>query len=564
MSLFDSASLVVTPNGYKEDKLYAIKPTDGSGDLVVTRATTATRVNSDGLIEVTPYNFFTYSNTFSNAIWIKSNTSVTSGQSGYDGTLNASLLTSSANNGFIYQNSLINETNTFSIYAKAGTNTQIILYSQHSAQGKYFNLSTGTIGADFVAAPINATIESVGNGWYRCTITVSASSNSAWRIYNVTTGTSYIQNAQLVRGTSAKEYFPTTDRLDVPRLDYTNSTCPSILVEPQRTNLANYSEQFDNAFWIKTNATIILNATTSPSGNLTANKILETTTSGYHYAESIRSLTNGQTYTASCFIKKAERNFGYIGIYTNESKQIRVDLVNGTISSTAGTWVSYKLEDYGNDWYRVTGTFVATTTTYFFIGPALNSTTVIYSGNSSNGVFLWGAQLELGSNATSYIPTTSASVTRNADVISKTGISSLIGQTEGTIFVDANLSVNANERRLISVSNGTETQRIIIWTLGTTLYTSFNGVSVNLGNFPIGTTKIAVGYTISGGSTTYSIKVNNNTLITGTAAAAPNPLSAINLGNNTTSGLPLNDRVNLTTIWKTRLTNAELATLTTI
>ena len=64
MSLFDSASLVVTPNGYKEDKLYSIKPTDGSGDLVVTRATTATRVNSDGLIEQVPYNLFTYSEDF--------------------------------------------------------------------------------------------------------------------------------------------------------------------------------------------------------------------------------------------------------------------------------------------------------------------------------------------------------------------------------------------------------------------------------------------------------------------------------------------------------------------
>ena len=71
MSLFDSASLVVTPNGIKEDKLYSIKPTDGSGDLVVTRATTATRVNSDGLIEVTPYNLFTYSEQFDNASWVK-------------------------------------------------------------------------------------------------------------------------------------------------------------------------------------------------------------------------------------------------------------------------------------------------------------------------------------------------------------------------------------------------------------------------------------------------------------------------------------------------------------
>lgn len=75
--IYEQASLVVTTNGYKEDKLYSVFPKDGSGDLTVTRATTATRVNSAGLIEVTPYNLLTYSEQFNNAIWVKERITIT-------------------------------------------------------------------------------------------------------------------------------------------------------------------------------------------------------------------------------------------------------------------------------------------------------------------------------------------------------------------------------------------------------------------------------------------------------------------------------------------------------
>ena len=104
----------------------------------------------------------------------------------------------------------------------------------------------------------------------------------------------------------------------------------------------------------------------------------------------------------------------------------------------------------------------------------------------------------------------------------------------------------------------------MFWTLGTTLYANFNAVGITVGTFPIGTAKMALGYTIAGGSTTYSIKLNNNTLITGTAAAAPTPLSAIYLGNNSTSGLQLNDRIESATLFPTRLTDPQLANLTAI
>jgi hypothetical protein len=124
---------------------------------------------------------------------------------------------------------------------------------------------------------------------------------------------------------------------------------------------------------------------------------------------------------------------------------------------------------------------------------------------------------------------------------------------------------NAAERRIISVTSGSEAQRIIIWTLGTTLFVSFNAAtSINLGAFPIGALKIAVGYTISGGSTTYSISTNGAAVTTGTAAAGPTGLNQINLGTSATGTLGLNDRIRSASIYTSRLSNAELIALSTL
>jgi hypothetical protein len=236
-----------------------------------------------------------------------------------------------------------------------------------------------------------------------------------------------------------------------------------------------------------------------------------------------------------------------------------------TTQTRTVTAASHTLSFYGTGTIALTGVHSATLTgtgannrvTLTFT-PTAGSLILTVTGTVTN------AQLELGSNATSYIPTVASSITRNADVISKTGISSLIGQPNGTIFLEANLTANISERRIITVSNGTETQRIFFYTDATILYVDFNNSSVTVGAFPIGTVKIAVGYTIGAISTTYSIKVNNNTLITGTAASAPSSLSAIHLGCKVNGTLNLNDRIELATLFPTRLTNAQLATLTTL
>jgi hypothetical protein len=342
--------------------------------------------------------------------------------------------------------------------------------------------------------------------------------------------------------------------INVPRLDYTGGGCPSILVEPLRTNVILQSETFDNASWQKSvvgintsigTSGIESNVANAPSGTLTADRVnfnpqidLDLGLNQL-YASAVAT----QSFVSSIYVKGEGSNIG---------KQIRLRIKR----SLGGSFVTVDTTiTLTSDWVRITSSALTLL--------ALNTgVQYIISSNDATNALIWGAQLEQGSNATSYIPTTISALARNADVISKTGISSLIGQTEGTIFVEANLTANTEQRRIITI--GTEFQRIMFWTLGTTLYANFNTIGVAIGTFPIGTAKIALGYTIGASSTTYSIKLNNNTLITGTANAAPSSLSAIYLGSTVSGTLILNDRIESATLFPTRLTDPQLENLTAI
>jgi hypothetical protein len=338
------------------------------------------------------------------------------------------------------------------------------------------------------------------------------------------------------------------------------------LIQPERINRVFYSEEFNNAYWGKYSATVSANASPSPDGNTTADRVYPLTTgplTGQVYKELTTGITSGDVVTVSVFVKASGKNFAYISPVFNYSPGAWFNLTTGAITNPIAN-VTTSMTEFANGWWRIslTSTSTSSTSNKVTVGStdATNSSTNTASG--TNGILVWGAQVEVGSTATSYIPTVAAIATRNADVISKTGVSSLIGQTEGTIFIEANLTANTDQRRIITL--GTELQRIMFWTSGTTLRANFNSVMVTIGTFPIGTAKMALGYTIAGGSTTYSIKLNNNTLITGTAAAAPSSLSAIYLGSNVTGLLTLNDRIESATLFTTRLTDGQLATLTAI
>ena len=411
MSLFEDASLVVTPNGRKAGKIYSIKPTDGSGDLTVVRATTKTEVNASGVI---------------------------------------------------------------------------------------------------VDVPIN-----------------------------------------------------------VPSFDYSNGSCPSILVEPQRTNLLTYSEEFDNASWIKINTTITTNSTNSPSGTLTADKLIEISGGNIPRLIYIFTATIGQNYTLSFYLKSAERNQVRVVFEGDGNNKSAFFNSNTGVVSGIGYNTMSSMILLNNGWYRCSITISAgSSSSSFYIATAENNVSIL-SGDNTKGIYIWGAQLEAGSNATSYIPTVASAVTRNADVISKTGIADLIGQTEGTVFIDVNLKNNTNDSKyILSLSDGTSANRMYVRFLNKKVsfvrnFSTQSGSTIfsNLLDLPIGIYKIIISY--KSGNTSLFV----NGLLIGNSNATYNiNLSQINLGasyNNLQEDF-LNDSINTIALFKTQLTDQQCIDLTTI
>ena len=568
IGLLDNASLIVTPNAYNEGLLYDVIPNTPLGDMDVVRATTATRVNSAGLIEVVPRNLLTYSEQFDNAAWSKLRSTITvNATTSPDGTQNADkIVENTANNSHGIDSPSVSVTSgisyTSSVFAKASERRYLFLALNYtsftSGNGVCFDLQTGTIVATGTGSSSAGTITNFGNGWYRCTITLIATATSSSvalpAIYMGNAVSSnlpayigdgisglFIWGAQTEQGSTATEYFPTTTRLNIPRIDYTNGSCPSLLVEPQRTNLLQRSEEYENVYWTKSNATITSNTTISPSGIQNADTIV-ITSSGYLLRQDTYSITSGQSYTISIFAKNQITNFLAFGGAT-----------------VAGTDV-YSIENYGNGWYRhkVTRTFTAT-----------NPVGLIqYIIGTVGTHFIWGSQLELGSYPTSYIPTVASTVTRNADVISKTGISSLIGQTEGTIFVDFELLPNnANSSYVFALNDGTTTNMIRseIYILSPTVLqfrTGTNTLGVSQGDYFTTITQLKNKMAISYSLNNLKIFINGVLVATDTSVTIPT-MSAFYIGNRTLENI-IGSSYKQAMLFKTQLTDAECIALTTI
>lgn len=246
---------------------------------------------------------------------------------------------------------------------------------------------------------------------------------------------------------------------NVPRFDYDPVTLAprGLLVEEQRTNLLTFSAEFDNAAWNNlSNATWSANQGIAPDGTLTADALVETTATGFHqYFRGVPGLTAGTGYVYSCFLKAGLRTQGRIQIDTIGTNGVYADfdLSNGSIGlvttyGTGATSLGAGIAPAGNGWFRVwIGMSHATITTFFPQMFLRNSGSLSYAGVVANAMLLWGAQLEAGASPTSYIPTTSAAVTFNADVAVMTGtaFSNWFNAAAGTFVVEAALSQTASD-----------------------------------------------------------------------------------------------------------------------
>ena len=480
-NIYDQASLVMIPSGTKTSKIFSQKPVNGDGDFTFSRSTAATRVNADGNIEKETQNLLTQSNNFDSSDWTKINNSRTGGQSGYDGTNDAWLVSATGGGAkYILQNSTSTGVHTFSLYAKEGTTKGIrIAINGGGDHWANFNLDLGTqVGT--AASVVDTEIVSIGSGWYRISVTANKTASGWGAIYPLNNSFSpnytaagenlYIQDAQLEQGLVARDYIETTTAAveggitdNVPRLDYTDSSCPALLLEPQRTNVIESSEYFDGLLWSATNITITNNDIESPEGIDNASKIVldsGSSSSCELRAQNNKSVTLGNDYTFSVFAKadefdKIELDFSNS---TMDDAFVVADLTNGTIISRGTSNTSDSIEDYGNGWYRITltGTAVATGTTALIFRLGANPT-----GDGTSGFHIYGAQLEAGTYATSYIPTYGTSVTRNADAnITITSASSIIGQQEGTFYLEIDNALNTPNAFWYNVSDSSYTNWI--------------------------------------------------------------------------------------------------------
>ena len=266
-----------------------------------------------------------------------------------------------------------------------------------------------------------------------------------------------------------------TAAINAPRFDYNPVTLAplGLLIEEQRTNLFTYSEQFDNAAWAKTRASITANTIVAPDGTLTGDKLVEDTTASATHLVSVGSgIVAGNTYTYSVYAKPAGRDWIVLspgGAWGFAWFNISSGTI-GTVTS-GGSSATAAIQPVGNGWYRCSVTATAVDNRGLQILMSTGNNVITYTGDGTSGVFIWGAQLEAGAFPTSYIQTVASQVTRAADAASMTGanFSSWYNEAEGTLFINASPQAsNALGYSLFEVNDTTASNRIGLFKLATT------------------------------------------------------------------------------------------------
>ena len=357
-----------------------------------------------------------------------------------------------------------------------------------------------------------------------------------------------------------------------PRIDFTDNTSGHLLLEPQRTNLQIRSEEFDNSAWGKSGSTVTANQVVSPDGSQTADKINDSGsgTGVVQVFDSVSSLSSGSTYTFSVFAKKG--TIDYIALRsenftTPNNSTSYFNISNGTLG-TVDVDHTAKIVDFGNGWYRCSITFTISTDTSGSLviraNEADNTPNVVRDGTKN--VYLWGAQVEAGSYATSYIPTEGSSVTRVLDEADQTGVQQVIGQTEGTLYLefvplDSSALQILFQIRSSSGSVGQIDLRLqsgAIRTLGSdggSTQFSFSG-----GSYTVGTAyKVAVRYKTND----TKLYINGSSSGSDTSCSFTSSTKAqISFSENVGSNFPALAEIKDARLYDTALTDTELQNLT--
>ncbi|MDC3258984.1 LamG domain-containing protein [Porticoccaceae bacterium] len=547
MSLLDDVSIVVTPNGYKAGELYGVIP-----------------VPTEGSEEVTNGNFATDSDWNLGSSW-----SISGGKANYDAVstgVELRQLMSSIDVGqlvnIVFEVSDIEDgKDAFFKLECSGAPESVFTYTKFSA-GTY--TYSHAITGGFNRLTFTALNSSTGGYFSIDNVSVKKYTSADMDVTRATDATRVNQSGLIENVLS-----------NVPRIDYTGGGCPHILAEPQRTNLITYSSDFSNAIWTKSGSSVTLNATTSPDGTINADKLVEDTSTGGHQIQSITSSSNSTIYTTSVFVKYAGREWIRF-TDAQSSNRIHFNTLTGVFGTVSGTVIDYNKTALENGWYKLSLTTTSVATAYTpRIALAEADNDVSYTGDGVSGVYIYGCSLEEGSYATSYIPTSGSTVTRNQDIFTRDGIGSLIGQTEGTFFIELskpvlepdsyylislnNAASNSDDNSVtIGFDNGSDDFYIRLRANASSPFTDNNRASLANTFY-----KIAIAYK-SGQSLIYidgnSITPNSGNLSTAfTFSATLDNLSFDYNGNNS---LPFFGKVKQLQVYNTALTDEQLLQLT--
>ena len=563
-----------------------------------TRASSGTFVDSSGVLRSAVTNLLLRSEEFDDASWSKANVTVTANSiAAPNGTITADTLTDSNDvaaaahaisvapsftSGLAY---------TVSVYAQAGTLSGLSLVfpaapftSNISAR---FNISTETVAS--VSSGVTASITNVGGGWYRCvaTATATATASGSLQIRTGTAtatfyqgngaGTIYLWGAQLEQASTVGDYVPTTSTINsAPRFDHNPTTGESLglLVEEARTNNLLQSEDFSST-WTLSNIAVTANSVVAPDGTTTADTIAPPA-DGLTITRYLRqnpALTTQQAYTFSVFVKVGTATTNGITLFVSDSSatanfRASFNLFTQIISLNSATWATptATIVPYPNGWYRCILSGV-TSTEHTGLRANIYLGTYGTTSDTYGTHHIWGAQLEAGAFPTSYIPTTSATVTRAADVASITGsnFSSWYNQTEGTVFAEASgvNNVTGATRRYLEIRDAGASDRLILGYQNTTnnrfLVVDGGATVANINVVSLPTAKAAGAYKVN----SFQLASNGALGTEDNVGVVPTP-DQIQIGSQDGSSVNtfLNGTIKRLTYWPTRLANPTLQQIT--
>jgi plastocyanin len=488
---------------------------------------------------------------------------------------------------------------TYSFYAKKAERSVIRMFENILQGIEYaeFNLDTGV--ASILGPTIGWTLNAVsmqnsGNGWYRCAVTATPGStvtNNAFisrlRLYNGTTtsytgdGTSgiYIFGAQLSDSASVDPYVyqpvaaPASTAYYGPRFDYDPVTLApkGLLIEEQRTQLLTFSEQFDNAAWIKSAfTTVTANTTVAPDGTTTADTLTNAGNGAKFIAQNV-TVSAGAT-VFSVFAKAGTHNFVQLafGVQSGTFANFDITAGSGVVGSSGGI-ISSSITDVGNGWYRcaVVFTNVNISTAAIAMVPSATATRIqAWTSDGTETVFAWGAQLEVGAFATSYIPSVASQVTRAADSASMIGnnFARWYNVNAGSLF--AQYSVNGLNPSLANAAYGISDNTTNNFLVGRTLSSEATNFQVRVGGVipaNLNSVTVAVGVVakIAGAYALndFAFSANAGTVQTDTSGTLPF-VTQMQIGGLTSSVNPLNGTISRIAFYGRRLADSELIGIT--